>query len=313
MQYVAAPVNDKALVTLFLRWACKGQSRFSKQKGEFKSYSEDRRSVKMKLFCEGTTTLGHMHLRNGVQESKCSETKLNTSENFCAGTGIFQPFKSLFSNFLLSTHAGFFGMGCAANSSATSSGGSLLVKPIDTIFQFHKAIRRDLVYLDEESGKIPEYGEAFLWEFAGRFKMLWVLYHAHSNAEDEIVFPALEAKEALHNVSHLFTIEHKHDEHIFKDISAVLAELTLLFGKPVKADVKNLLEEPLDYELRDDRKYKDELCAKLQSMCKSMHMTINDHMTREELELWPQFYDHFSLQEQDQIVGRIIGQKSFRL
>ena len=198
-------------------------------------------------------------------------------------------------------------MGRAATSSATSTGGSLHVKPIDTIFQFHKAIRRDLVYLDEESGKIAEYGEAFLRQFTGRFKMLWGLYHAHSNAEDEIVFPALEAKEALHNVSHLFAIEHKHEEHIFKDISAVLAELTMLFGKPVKADVKNLLEEPLDYELRDDRKYKDELCAKLQSMCKSMHIIINDHMTREELELWPRFYDHFSLQEQDQIVGRIIG------
>lgn len=94
-------------------------------------------------------------------------------------------------------------------------------KPIDHIFQFHKAIRKDLEYLDSESAKLADCDEDFLRQFQGRFQFLWGLYRAHSNAEDDIVFPALEAKEALHNVSHSYTIDHKQEEQLFKDIAEV--------------------------------------------------------------------------------------------
>lgn len=40
-------------------------------------------------------------------------------------------------------------------------------------------------------------------------------------AEDEIVFPALEAKEALHNVSHAYALDHQQEEKLFKDIHKV--------------------------------------------------------------------------------------------
>ena len=94
-------------------------------------------------------------------------------------------------------------------------------KPIDHIFQFHKAIRKDLEYLDTESAKLADCDEDFLRQFQGRFQFLWGLYRAHSNAEDDIVFPALESKEALHNVSHSYTIDHKQEEQLFKDIAEV--------------------------------------------------------------------------------------------
>jgi zinc finger-like protein len=58
---------------------------------------------------------------------------------------------------------------------------------------------------------------------------LWGLYRAHSNAEDDIVFPALEAKEALHNVSHSYTIDHKQEEQLFTDIAQVLTLLWISF------------------------------------------------------------------------------------
>jgi hypothetical protein len=41
-----------------------------------------------------------------------------------------------------------------------------------------------------------------------RFQFLWGIYRTHSTAEDEIVFPALEAKDALHNISHSYTLDH---------------------------------------------------------------------------------------------------------
>lgn len=121
-----------------------------------------------------------------------------------------------------SLNSGIFGWG--NDTGPTSDPGP---KPIDHIFQFHKAIRKDLEYLDIESAKLADCDEDFLRQFQGRFHFLWGLYRAHSNAEDDIVFPALEAKEALHNVSHSYTIDHKQEEQLFKDISEVSR---ILFG-----------------------------------------------------------------------------------
>lgn len=45
--------------------------------------------------------------------------------------------------------------------------------------------------------------------------------HALCAAEDEIVFPALEAKEKLHNVSHAYTLDHKEEEQYFEELAAV--------------------------------------------------------------------------------------------
>lgn len=50
-----------------------------------------------------------------------------------------------------------------------------------------------------------------------------------------------------------------------------------------------------------------DLAAKLQGMCKSVRVSLDQHVSREELELWPLFDVHFTIEEQDQIVGRIIG------
>ena len=40
-------------------------------------------------------------------------------------------------------------------------------------------------------------------------------------AEDEIIFPALEAKEALSNVSHAYTLDHQQEEELFDGLHAV--------------------------------------------------------------------------------------------
>lgn len=121
--------------------------------------------------------------------------------------------------------------------------------PIDHIFQFHKALRQELKQLESDAvaleaaalscgsggqqaagsssaaaaeaaggGAADDGGEgaAFLrrcsialQQLDGRFQFLWGIYRAHSQAEDEIVFPALECKEALHNISHAYTLDHE--------------------------------------------------------------------------------------------------------
>ena len=42
-----------------------------------------------------------------------------------------------------------------------------------------------------------------------------------SQAEDEIVFPALESKEALCNVSHAYSLDHQKEEALFQELGAV--------------------------------------------------------------------------------------------
>ncbi|KAF7834606.1 zinc finger protein BRUTUS-like isoform X1 [Senna tora] len=184
-------------------------------------------------------------------------------------------------------------------------------RPIDTIFKFHKAIRKDLEYLDVESGKLSDCDERILRQFTGRFRLLWGLYRAHSNAEDDIVFPALESKEALHNVSHSYMLDHKQEEKLFEDISCVLSELSVLneslqiINMSENTSTCNL--ETSDASISDNIRKYNELATKLQGMCKSIRVTLDQHVFREERELWPLFARHFTVEEQDKIVGRIIG------
>lgn len=181
-------------------------------------------------------------------------------------------------------------------------------RPIDNIFKFHKAIRKDLEFLDVESGKLNDCNETFLRQFTGRFRLLWGLYRAHSNAEDDIVFPALESKETLHNVSHSYTLDHKQEEKLFEDISSALSELTEIherLGINLSDDLDRNGFESCDRN-ETVKKY-NEKATELQGMCKSIRVTLDQHVFREELELWPLFDRHFSVEEQDKIVGRIIG------
>lgn len=182
-------------------------------------------------------------------------------------------------------------------------------RPIDNIFKFHKAICKDLEYIDVESGKLFDCDENFLRRFTGRFRLLWGLYRAHSNAEDDIVFPALESKETLQNVSHSYTLDHKQEEKLFVDISLGLSELTQLHESlNNKTSDDHFTSFDSDYSGGSDtiQKY-NELVTKIQGMCKSIRVMLDQHIFREELELWPLFDVHFSVEEQDRIVGRIIG------
>nr|PNR27802.1 hypothetical protein PHYPA_029954 [Physcomitrium patens] len=322
---LAAPAEDMALVTLFSGWACKGHPQNLSSTGNIRCLSstkvDDCPVMRMKLNAGigskylqsgsilpppdsnqnsvdvGTVhgpddSLETLHTRapkrprwgevefkggDNLREVDKSRDRCGGSSACCApglgcgsisarssGTALLSYSTSSASSSLSS---GLFGWG--SDRGLTSGSGP---KPIDHIFQFHKAIRKDLEYLDSESAKLADCDEDFLRQFQGRFQFLWGLYRAHSNAEDDIVFPALEAKEALHNVSHSYTIDHKQEEQLFKDI----AEVRILANK-------------------------------LQRMCKSIKISLDHHVTREEEELWPLFDVHFSIEEQDEIVGRIIG------
>lgn len=130
--------------------------------------------------------------------------------------------------------------------------------PIDHIFQFHKALRQELKQLELDAAGVehavlavsPTAATALpaaaaapgpsalpvapfrrcdadaevvaaVEQLHKRFQFLHGIYRAHSRAEDEIVFPALESKEALHNVSHAYTLDHQQEESLLMDLHAV--------------------------------------------------------------------------------------------
>lgn len=343
--YYSAPVADSALVTLFSGWACKAHNQglclSSRATGSCpvkrlngieveatpslcpcassssaKESDANTRPYKRSVteLCKNNDSTCMENIRNGKEQccsdQSCHVPGLGVSSKNLGVSALFAS-KSLrsssFSSSAPSLDSSLF-VWEADNSTFSNSCGE---RPIDTIFKFHKAIRKDLEYLDVESGKLIDCDETFLRQFIGRFRLLWGLYRAHSNAEDDIVFPALESKEALHNVSHSYTLDHKQEEELFEDISRVLSELSNLH-ESLEKEKQNRDSRRTDTELSSangsdcTRKY-NELSTKLQGMCKSIKVSLDNHIFREELELWPLFGRHFSVDEQDKIVGRIIG------
>ncbi|XP_051146044.1 zinc finger protein BRUTUS-like [Andrographis paniculata] len=345
--HMAAPESDTALVTLFSGWACKGYPRrvCLSSSGISCCPSEDIKETQNQLnkLCRHCPCAA---ARNGIftseQARKCEKSNMEkdfssmgidacnasgiefqksslSSQSCCVpglgvnrnnlGTGSLTIAKSLrslsFGPSAPSLNSSLFNW----ETDTTSSISGHTTRPIDNIFKFHKAIRKDLEFLDVESGKLGECNETFLRQFTGRFRLLWGLYRAHSNAEDDIVFPALESKETLHNVSHSYTLDHKQEEKLFEDIASALVELSQLHENlNVKNVNGNLGESRFGSCNRVDclKKYND-LATKIQGMCKSIKVTLDHHVMREELELWPLFDRHFSVEEQDKLVGRIIG------
>ncbi|KAM7267883.1 hypothetical protein ACFE04_010049 [Oxalis oulophora] len=331
----AAPSADTALVMLFTGWACNGSNQgvclSSKAMGccpvkRFTDIEEDsaascsactsslctkdqmilvsgddnERPAKRGNCCEPSENID-FHNKPSCGDRSCCVPGLGVNNNNLGLNSLSaaRPYRSLsFSAGAPSLNSSLF----AWETDYTSTVVGCSERPIDTIFKFHKAISKDLEYLDVESGKLEDCDEKVLRQFIGRFRLLWGLYRAHSNAEDDIVFPALESKEALHNVSHSYTLDHKQEEKLFEDISSVLNELSQIL------ETIQRTHKPDDLTTQADsmRKYK-ELATKLQGMCKSIKVSLDQHIYREELELWPLFSRHFSVAEQDKIVGRIIG------
>ncbi|KAF9667784.1 hypothetical protein SADUNF_Sadunf15G0059500 [Salix dunnii] len=183
--------------------------------------------------------------------------------------------------------------------SGESSSASTINQPIpmDLIFFFHKALMKDLEDLVFGSVKLAD-NIRFLTEFHRHFHLLWFRYQFHSDAEDEIVFPALEAKEEVQNISHSYTIDHKLEVEYFNEVSHLLDKMSELL---ISASTNDL--EKQDQMLVEHNR----LCTKLQYKCKSMHKLLSDHVHREEVELWPMFRECFSIQEQEKIIGRMLG------
>lgn len=178
---------------------------------------------------------------------------------------------------------------------ASAAFGQPRTNPIDHIFQFHKALRRDLRALEDDARDFAiSLEDATEWspgqapglqQLEGRFRCLAGMYKAHSQAEDEIIFPALEAKEALSNVSHAYTLDHQQEAELFQGLDQALA---LLRASQTLAEAQRH-------------------AATLQRLTAATRASLEQHVRAEEQELWPLFAEYFTEEEQDHLVGVIVG------
>ncbi|KAF8390297.1 hypothetical protein HHK36_024822 [Tetracentron sinense] len=232
---------------------------------------------------------------NSSFSSLCAEEKYNTA--YSSGINLQMYFHgavkslSLFSKF-------------PAEKSGAGSSLNPEPRPIDHIFFFHKALNNDLEYLVDRSATMAE-NVGFLMEFRRRFHLVQFLYQIHSDTEDEIAFPALEAKGKLQNISHSYTIDHKLEVEQFNNISNILDEMSELHVSLPSGFSGVDVATAATHDQRM-MKYRH-LCMKLHRMCKSMHKILGDHVQREEIELWPLFRECFSNEEQEKIIGCILG------
>ncbi|XP_021761695.1 zinc finger protein BRUTUS-like At1g18910 isoform X1 [Chenopodium quinoa] len=169
-------------------------------------------------------------------------------------------------------------------------------RPMDHIYYFHKAIKKDLESLVLDSNKLYKNLEFFV-EFNRHFRLVRSLYELHSETEDQVAFPALEAKQKVQNLTQSYSLDHKLEDDCFNRVSGILDQMSELYDT---LSGSNNEVGPACVEYR-------QLCLKLQDSCKLLERILNDHIHREEIELWPLFREYFSTEEQEKIVGYMLG------
>lgn len=162
----------------------------------------------------------------------------------------------------------------------------------DHLFFFHKALLKDLEDIVLLSSKLSNETQLFPY-FQQRFQQLQLLYDIHSETEDKVLFPYLESKGKLKNITHSYSIDHKMENEHFKKISLIINEISKMHDDP----------ETFGQRRTSFR----HIYLVLHETCLSMKRIISDHFTREEIDLGPLFGEHFSSVEQYKIIGDMLG------
>lgn len=162
---------------------------------------------------------------------------------------------------------------------------------------FHKALRAELGKLRRAAEELVESDSGrrrwLIVEFRRRFEFLKLVYKCHSAAEDEVVYSVFD--DHIKNGVCTYILEHNCIDDIFISIS----------------DYLNALIKAEGWTLQDQRTLNHlKLCLDLHDMCMSMHKVLSNHVNREEAELWPLFTECFTIEEQEKIIGSMLGRMS---
>ena len=208
--------------------------------------------------------------------------------------------------------------------------------PIDHIFQFHDALRVELNRMEAEFSRLPTDGvsssDAKLVRESKVDSFLQGISRAHSKSEDEVVFPQLEKKKALVNVSHSYTLDHEQESELFEEMLLLIEKLKKHINREILKEEERMTKKKKEKEktkvvvgkkvtMRSNSSEKNEqeeeeegeeydsgtIVRKLQRRA-SLEVSLESIRVIEEDELWPIFEEHFTIEEQEELVGLIIGQ-----
>ncbi|KAL6749646.1 hypothetical protein V8C86DRAFT_973530 [Haematococcus lacustris] len=149
---------------------------------------------------------------------------------------------------------------------------------------FHDSIKAELASLVKWVQQLSGDGvanESQLLELRERYKFLEQVYKYHSSVEDEVVYPALDAK--VKNVTLAYSVEHQDEELLFEQLAQLISTAVDQQGAKRDATVRGL-------------------------MCKveEIHTTLKKHLAKEEEQLLPLLLKHFSFAEQAGLVAQFL-------
>ena len=150
-------------------------------------------------------------------------------------------------------------------------------------------------------------------QVAGRFQVIWSVFRAHSAAEDEFIWPALQRKTTrmmgspIHNSSNQNNLEHgphiveqeeyledhADEERMFKLFDELLTKLR---HGLVNSDAQNLANH--------------EIAKAIQKLTASLLQHLLTHLEKEETQCMPLVVKHLTKPEIHHLVGQIMGKRS---
>ncbi|PON38382.1 hemerythrin-like [Parasponia andersonii] len=171
----------------------------------------------------------------------------------------------------------------SSSSSSSSSAMNACLKsseekrsPLLIFFLFHKAIRKELDVLHRLAMAFATGNRTDIGPLLERYHFLRLIYKHHSNAEDEVIFPALDIR--VKNVAQTYSLEHKGETNLFDNLFELLSSTT----------------------------QNDEFPRELASCTGALQTSVSQHMAKEEEQVFPLLIEKFSLEEQASLVWQFL-------
>jgi len=161
--------------------------------------------------------------------------------------------------------------------------------PVGEIYRVHRAIRIEVQDIVDEVEKLIKQGFVdpnSVTALAERILFCWRMADDHSNAEDEVFLPALEARAP--GTSHCYAAEHSDERKLFFSLNASMNRM----------------------QCSADSSECEILMTSIRSMTKTLRDDVMKHLQKEEEHLWPLLSIHFSLEEQVEIVAKIFERRT---
>ena len=156
--------------------------------------------------------------------------------------------------------------------------------PMQMYVYVHDAILREVAYFETAARELNRDSAQEVAEFADRMSWFHKIAKTHEHTEEEVLFPALEAR--FRFVAESYAFDHDdYDAHVFGEIDGAIAGLTRAEGSGERRDGAELLYR--------------------QSVALHEHMRL--HIAKENELLLPKLEAEFDLAEQVELAGAMAG------